>query len=158
MDKLLIQGGVALSGEVRVSGAKNAALPILCASILTAGTLRVRNVPQLRDVTTTLALLRQMGVEVSLDEKLGVGLVAAGVHHRVAPYELVKTMRASILVLGPLLARFGEARVSLPGGCAIGTRPVDLFIEGLTALGANIEIDGGYVNATAPEGGLTGGR
>jgi UDP-N-acetylglucosamine 1-carboxyvinyltransferase len=111
MDKLLIQGGVALSGEVRVSGAKNAALPILCASILTAGTLRVRNVPQLRDVTTTLALLRQMGVEVSLDEKLGVGLVAAGVHHRVAPYELVKTMRASILVLGPLLARFGEARV-----------------------------------------------
>jgi UDP-N-acetylglucosamine 1-carboxyvinyltransferase len=149
MDKLLIQGGVALSGEVRVSGAKNAALPILCASILTAGTLRVRNVPQLRDVTTTLALLRQMGVEVSLDEKLGVGLVAAGVHHRVAPYELVKTMRASILVLGPLLARFGEARVSLPGGCAIGSRPVDQHIKGLQALGAQIDIEHGYIRARA---------
>ncbi|HEY7760296.1 MAG TPA: UDP-N-acetylglucosamine 1-carboxyvinyltransferase [Burkholderiales bacterium] len=149
MDKLLIQGGVALSGEVQVSGAKNAALPILCASILTAGTLRVRNVPQLRDVSTTLALLRQMGVEVSLDEKLGVGLVAAGVHNRVAPYELVKTMRASILVLGPLLARFGEARVSLPGGCAIGSRPVDQHIKGLQALGAHIDIEHGYIRARA---------
>jgi UDP-N-acetylglucosamine 1-carboxyvinyltransferase len=149
VDKLLIQGGVALSGEVQVSGAKNAALPILCASILTAGTLRVRNVPQLRDVSTTLALLRQMGVEVSLDEKLGVGLVAAGVHNRVAPYELVKTMRASILVLGPLLARFGEARVSLPGGCAIGSRPVDQHIKGLQALGAHIDIEHGYIRARA---------
>jgi UDP-N-acetylglucosamine 1-carboxyvinyltransferase len=149
MDKLLIQGGVALSGEVPVSGAKNAALPILCASILTAGTLQVRNVPQLRDVTTTLALLRQMGVEVSRDEKLGVELVAAGVHHRVAPYELVKTMRASILVLGPLLARFGEARVSLPGGCAIGSRPVDQHIKGLQALGAHIDIEHGYIRARA---------
>jgi len=149
MDKLLIQGGVALSGEVPVSGAKNAALPILCASILTAGTLQVRNVPQLRDVTTTLALLRQMGVEVSRDEKLGVELVAAEVHHRVAPYELVKTMRASILVLGPLLARFGEARVSLPGGCAIGSRPVDQHIKGLQALGAHIDIEHGYIRARA---------
>ncbi len=149
MDKLLIQGGVALSGEVPVSGAKNAALPILCASILTAGTLQVRNVPQLRDVTTTLALLRQMGVEVSRDEKLGVELVAAEVHHRVAPYELVKTMRASILVLGPLLARFGEARVSLPGGCAIGSRPVDQHIKGLQALGAHIDIEHGYIRAHA---------
>ena len=149
MDKLLIQGGVALSGEVRVSGAKNAALPILCASILTAGTLRVRNVPHLRDVTTTLALLGQMGVEVSLDEKLGLGLIAAGLHHRVAPYELVKTMRASILVLGPLVARFGEARVSLPGGCAIGSRPVDQHTKGLQALGARIDIEHGYIHARA---------
>jgi UDP-N-acetylglucosamine 1-carboxyvinyltransferase len=149
VDKLLIQGGVGLSGEVRVSGAKNAALPILCASILTAGTLRVRNVPHLRDVTTTLALLGQMGVEVSLDEKLGLGLIAAGLHHRVAPYELVKTMRASILVLGPLVARFGEARVSLPGGCAIGSRPVDQHIKGLQALGARIDIEHGYIHARA---------
>jgi UDP-N-acetylglucosamine 1-carboxyvinyltransferase len=149
VDKLLIQGGVALSGEVRVSGAKNAALPILCASILTAGTLRVRNVPHLRDVTTTLALLGQMGVEVSLDEQLGVELVAAGLHNRVAPYELVKTMRASILVLGPLVARFGEARVSLPGGCAIGSRPVDQHIKGLQALGAQIDIEHGYIHARA---------
>ena len=149
MDKLLIQGGVALSGEVRVSGAKNAALPILCASILTAGTLRVRNVPHLRDVTTTLALLGQMGVEVSLDEKLGVELLAAGLHNRLAPYELVKTMRASILVLGPLVARFGEARVSLPGGCAIGSRPVDQHIKGLQALGAQIDIEHGYIHARA---------
>jgi UDP-N-acetylglucosamine 1-carboxyvinyltransferase len=149
VDKLLIQGGVGLSGEVRVSGAKNAALPILCASILTAGTLRVRNVPHLRDVTTTLALLGQMGVEVSLDEKLGLGLIAAGLHHRVAPYELVKTMRASILVLGPLVARFGEARVSLPGGCAIGSRPVDQHTKGLQALGARIDIEHGYIHARA---------
>ena len=149
MDKLLIQGGVALTGEVRVSGAKNAALPILCASILTAETLRVQNVPHLRDVTTTLTLLGQMGVEVSLDEKLGVGLSAAALHNRVAPYELVKTMRASILVLGPLIARFGEARVSLPGGCAIGSRPVDQHIKGLQAMGAGIDIEHGYIHARA---------
>jgi UDP-N-acetylglucosamine 1-carboxyvinyltransferase len=149
VDKLLIQGGVPLSGSVRVSGAKNAALPILCASILTGGTLRVQNVPHLRDVTTALSLLAQMGVEVSLDEKLGVDLSARALHHRVAPYELVKTMRASILVLGPLVARFGEARVSLPGGCAIGLRPVDQHIKGLEAMGAAIAIEHGYISARA---------
>ena len=149
MDKLVIQGGVALSGEVRISGAKNAALPILCASILTPETLRVQNLPHLRDVTTMLTLLGQMGVEVSLDEKLGVSLTAQHLHNRVASYELVKTMRASILVLGPLVARFGEARVSLPGGCAIGQRPVDQHTKGLEALGAEIEIERGYIHARA---------
>ncbi|MEO8003783.1 MAG: UDP-N-acetylglucosamine 1-carboxyvinyltransferase [Betaproteobacteria bacterium] len=149
MDKLLIQGGVPLTGEVRISGAKNATLPILCASLLTAETLSLQNVPHLRDVTTTLNLLGQMGVEVSLDEKLGVGLTAANVHNLSAPYELVKTMRASILVLGPMVARFGEARVSLPGGCAIGQRPVDLHIKGLQALGAKIDIEQGYILARA---------
>ena len=149
MDKLVIQGGIPLSGEVRVSGAKNAALPILCASILVPETLRVQNLPHLRDVTTMLTLLGQMGVEVSLDEKLGVSLDATSIEHRVAPYELVKTMRASILVLGPLVARFGEARVSLPGGCAIGQRPVDQHIKGLEALGAQIEIERGYIHARA---------
>ena len=149
MDKLLIQGGLPLSGEVRISGAKNAALPILCAAILTPETLHVQNVPHLRDVTTTLSLLGQMGVEVSLDESLGVGLSAANLHNRVAPYEMVKTMRASILVLGPLVARFGEARVSLPGGCAIGLRPVDQHIKGLQAMGAEIAIEHGYIHATA---------
>ena len=149
MDKLLIQGGVPLRGEVRVSGAKNAALPILCASILTGDTLQVSNVPHLRDVTTTLSLLGQMGVEVLLDEKLGIALSAAKLHNRVAPYELVRTMRASILVLGPLVARFGEARVSLPGGCAIGSRPVDQHIKGLQAMGARIDIAHGYIEARA---------
>jgi UDP-N-acetylglucosamine 1-carboxyvinyltransferase len=149
VDKLVIQGGVPLTGEVRISGAKNAALPILCASLLTSGTLRLQNVPHLRDVTTMLNLLAQMGVEVSLDEKLGVGLMAAKLHNLSAPYELVKTMRASILVLGPMIARFGEARVSLPGGCAIGQRPVDLHIEGLQAMGAQIDIEQGYILARA---------
>jgi len=149
MDKLCIEGGVPLQGEIRVSGAKNAALPILCSGILTADTLRVRNVPHLRDVTTTLNLLAQMGIDISLDEKLGVGLSGAGLANFVAPYDLVKTMRASILVLGPLLARFGEARVSLPGGCAIGMRPVDQHIKGLQALGAEIAIEQGYIHARA---------
>ena len=149
MDKLIIQGGVPLTGEVRISGAKNAALPILCAALLTPGTLRLQNIPHLRDVTTTLTLLAQMGVEVSLDEKLGVGLTAAKLHNLSASYELVKTMRASILVLGPLIARFGEARVSLPGGCAIGQRPVDLHIKGLQAMGAQIDIEQGYILAKA---------
>jgi len=149
VDKLVIQGGVPLTGEVRISGAKNAALPILCAALLTPETLRLQNVPHLRDVTTTLNLLAQMGVEVSLDEKLGVGLTAAKLHNLSAPYELVKTMRASILVLGPMVARFGEARVSLPGGCAIGQRPVDLHIKGLQAMGASIEIEQGYIHARA---------
>jgi len=149
VDKLVIQGGVPLTGEVRVSGAKNAALPILCAALLTPGMLRLQNVPHLRDVTTTLNLLAQMGVEVSLDEKLGVGLSAGKVHNLSAPYELVKTMRASILVLGPMIARFGQARVSLPGGCAIGQRPVDLHIKGLQSLGAQIDIEQGYILARA---------
>ena len=156
VDKLVIQGGVPLSGEVRISGAKNAALPILCAAILSADTLRVQNVPHLRDVTTMLTLLGQMGVAVSLDEKMGVELTAAGLANPVAPYELVKTMRASVLVLGPLLARFGEARVSLPGGCAIGQRPVDQHIKGLEALGADIRIEEGYIHASA--GRLRGAR
>ena len=149
MDKLRIEGGVPLEGEVRISGAKNAALPILCASILCTGTLRVQNVPHLRDVTTTLNLLAQMGVSLSLDDRLGVGLDARAMDNFVAPYDLVKTMRASILVLGPLLARFGRARVSLPGGCAIGMRPVDQHIKGLQALGAEITIEHGYVEARA---------
>jgi UDP-N-acetylglucosamine 1-carboxyvinyltransferase len=149
MDKLVINGGVPLSGEIRISGAKNAALPILCASLLTGETLQVQNVPHLRDVTTTLSLLGQMGVQVSLDDKGSVSLDASDLHNRVAPYELVKTMRASILVLGPLVARFGEARVSLPGGCAIGLRPVDQHIKGLEAMGAKIDIEHGYIHATA---------
>ena len=149
MDKLVINGGVPLSGEIRISGAKNAALPILCAAILTPQTLQVRNVPHRRDVTTKLSLLAQMRIEVSLDERLGVSLNAARLDNRVAPYELVKTMRASILVLGPLLARFGEARVSLPGGCAIGLRPVDQHIKSLQAMGAQINIEQGYIHASA---------
>ncbi len=156
MDKLCIEGGVPLNGEIRVSGAKNAALPILCGAILTADTLQVQNVPHLRDVTTTLTLLAQMGIEVALDEKLGVGLSGAGLSNFVAPYDLVKTMRASILVLGPLVARFGEAKVSLPGGCAIGMRPVDQHIKGLQALGAEITIEQGYIHAKA--GRLKGAR
>ncbi|MEW5942855.1 MAG: UDP-N-acetylglucosamine 1-carboxyvinyltransferase [Pseudomonadota bacterium] len=149
MFKLVIQGGVPLSGEVRISGAKNAALPILCAGLLTDETLRVGNVPHLRDITTMLELLAQMGVGVSVDEKMGVELDGRSIHNPAAPYELVKTMRASILVLGPLVARLGRARVSLPGGCAIGSRPVDLHIKGLEAMGAEIAIEHGYIEARA---------
>ena len=149
MDKLLIRGGAPLSGEVRISGAKNAALPIMCAALLSQSPLRLTNVPHLRDVTTLLTLLGGMGVAVSLDEKLGLELDAGRLHTPFAPYEMVKTMRASILVLGPLLARCGEARVSLPGGCAIGQRPVDLHIKGLQAMGAEIRVEHGYIIATA---------
>jgi UDP-N-acetylglucosamine 1-carboxyvinyltransferase len=149
MDKLLIRGGVPLSGEVRISGAKNAALPVMCAALLSAAPLRLANVPHLRDVTTLLNLLGGMGVAVSLDEKLGLELDAGRLHTPLAPYDLVKTMRASILVLGPLLARCGEARVSLPGGCAIGQRPVDLHIKGLQAMGADIRVEQGYIIARA---------
>ena len=149
MDKLLIHGGVPLAGEVRISGAKNAALPVMCAALLSAAPLRLANVPHLRDVTTLLNLLGGMGVAVSLDEKLGLELDAGRLHTPLAPYELVKTMRASILVLGPLLARCGEARVSLPGGCAIGQRPVDLHIKGLQAMGADIRVEHGYIIARA---------
>jgi len=149
MDKLVIEGGARLEGEIEVSGAKNAALPILTAALLTSEPLVVRNVPHLRDVTTMLTLLGQMGVTVALDDKLGVELCAAQLANPVAPYELVKTMRASVLVLGPLLARVGEARVSLPGGCAIGLRPVDQHIKGLQAMGATIAIEHGYMLARA---------
>jgi len=149
MDKLIIQGGVPLSGEIRVSGAKNAALPLMCAALLTDEQLTLSNVPHLRDVSTMLRLLAQMGVEVSLDDRLGLSLKAERLSDPLAPYDLVKTMRASILVLGPLLARCGEARVSLPGGCAIGTRPVDLHVKGLAALGAEISVEQGYIWAKA---------
>src|SRR5256886_6077092 len=149
MDKLIIQGGVSLSGEIRVSGAKNAALPLMCAALLTSEQLTLSNVPHLRDVSTMLRLLAQMGVEVSLDDRLGLSLRAEQLSDPFAPYDLVKTMRASILVLGPLLARCGEARVSLPGGCAIGTRPVDLHVKGLAALGAEISVEQGYISAKA---------
>ena len=150
MEKLAIEGGVALNGEVAISGAKNAALPILCAGLLTAEPLTISNVPHLRDVTTMLSLLGQMGMSISVDEKLGVELRAANIHHPEAPYEMVKTMRASVLVLGPLAARFGEARVSLPGGCAIGLRPVDQHLKGLQAMGAAITMDHGYMIVRAP--------
>ena len=149
MDKLVIQGGIPLHGEVRISGAKNAALPILCAGLLAEAPLRLTNVPHLRDVTTTLALLGHMGVQVCMDDNLCLELDASNIHTQEAPYEMVKTMRASILVLGPLLARFGHARVSLPGGCAIGSRPVDLHIKGLQAMGADIHIQHGYIEARA---------
>src|SRR5688572_2804761 len=145
MDKLLIEGGVPLNGEVEVSGAKNAALPILAASLLTQESLTITNVPHLQDVTTMLNLLAQMGVAISMDENRGVELIAGRITSPAAPYELVKTMRASVLVLGPLAARCGEARVSLPGGCAIGLRPVDQHIKGLQAMGAEIAIEHGYM-------------
>ncbi|ENO79534.1 UDP-N-acetylglucosamine 1-carboxyvinyltransferase [Thauera sp. 63] len=155
MDKLLIEGGARLSGEVAISGAKNAALPILCAALLTAEPVIFTNVPQLKDIGTLLALLGQMGVKV---ERAGdtVTLDASGLNNPVAPYEMVKTMRASILVLGPLVARCGEARVSLPGGCAIGARPVDQHIKGLQAMGAEVRVEHGYVHATVPR--LKGAR
>jgi UDP-N-acetylglucosamine 1-carboxyvinyltransferase len=148
MQKLSIRGGTPLSGEVRVAGAKNAALPILAASLLTAAPMRVRNVPQLNDVRTMVRLLERMGVKAQAGPH-EVLLDARMVAEPFAPYDLVKTMRASILALGPLVARFGEARVSLPGGCAIGERPVDLHIKGLTAMGADIAIESGYIHATA---------
>ena len=149
MDKLLIQGGNALSGEVAMSGAKNAALPILCASLLTADHLHLTNVPHLNDISTMLRLLGDMGVGVTMDGADGLVLDGNGLNNAVASYEMVKTMRASILVLGPLVARCGEARVSLPGGCAIGARPVDQHIKGLQAMGAEIKVEQGYVHAKA---------
>ena len=158
MDSLLIRGGRRLEGELAVSGAKNAALPILFSSLLVPGELALRNVPALQDVATSLKLLRLLGVGVQVDGGDGGRIVldASDVSSTTAPYELVKTMRASILVLGPLVARFGEARVSLPGGCAIGQRPVDQHIRGLEAMGAQIEIESGYVVARAPR--LRGAR
>ena len=155
MQKLSIQGGTRLSGEVRVAGAKNAALPILAASLLTASPVRISNVPQLNDVRTMIRLLERMGVHARTNE-LGVELDASAITEPFAPYDLVKTMRASILALGPLTARFGEARVSLPGGCAIGERPVDLHIKGLAAMGAHVSIEQGNIHATAQK--LKGAR
>ena len=150
MEKLVIQGGNGpLNGEIRVSGAKNAALPILCAGLLTADTLKLTNVPMLRDVATTQKLLQGMGVRVMTDNVHEFEITAASLDTLVAPYDLVKTMRASILVLGPTLARFGEATVSLPGGCAIGSRPVEQHIKGMVAMGAEISIEHGYVKARA---------
>ena len=148
MDRLSIDGGVPLEGEIRVSGAKNAALPILCASLLSADPLKLSNVPRLNDVRTMLSLLAQMGVRAERDDG-SLTLATAKIDSPLAPYERVKTMRASILALGPLLARCGEARVSLPGGCAIGLRPVDQHVRGLQALGAEIDLDHGYIDAKA---------
>lgn len=149
MQKLIIHGGTPISGEVQISGAKNAALPILCASLLTSETCIVTNVPSLNDTTTMLSLLEQMGVNVSIDKRSEISLTATNLSNLTAPYEMVKTMRASILVLGPMLARVGEAKVSLPGGCAIGLRPVDQHIKGLQAMGAEVSIEHGYIHAKA---------
>ena len=155
MDKLQIVGGKRLQGDIAISGAKNAALPILCAGLLTAGDLHLSNVPRLHDVRTMLKLLETTGLKIDLDDE-HVTMNGSAINNLVAPYELVKTMRASILVLGPLLARFGEAKVSLPGGCAIGSRPVDQHIQGLRAMGAEITIEGGYIHARATK--LKGAR
>lgn len=148
MDKLIIQGGGPLSGEIRISGAKNAALPILAAALLAENPVIIGNVPHLHDITTTMSLLGQMGVTLSVDEKVRVEVDSSTISSFRAPYELVKTMRASIIVLGPLLARFGKAEVSLPGGCAIGSRPVDIHLKGLEAMGATIRVEGGYIHAS----------
>ncbi len=158
MDKLIVTGGATLSGEIRISGAKNAALPIMAATLLADEPTTVRNVPHLRDITTTMELLGNMGVSLVVDEKLNIEVDTSTIKRFHAPYELVKTMRASILVLGPLLARFGRAEVSLPGGCAIGSRPVDLHIKGLQAMGAEILVEKGYINATIPGGRLRGAK
>ena len=149
MDKLIINGGSALNGEIRISGAKNAALPILASTLLASAPVTIRNVPHLHDITTTIELMGRMGVTVTVDEKLNLEIDPTTIDQFVAPYELVRTMRASILVLGPLLARYGQADVSLPGGCAIGSRPVNLHIQGLRAMGADIEVEGGFIRARA---------
>ena len=149
MDKLSITGGKRLDGEIRIAGAKNAALPILAATLLAQEPVTIRNLPHLHDVTTMIELLGRMGVSLLVGDKLSVEIDATTLDHCIAPYDLVKTMRASILVLGPLVARFGEAEVSLPGGCAIGSRPVDLHIRGLEAMGATITVEDGYIRAKA---------
>ncbi len=149
MDKLIATGGAPLKGEVRISGAKNSALPLMIASLLTEESLSISNIPHLQDITTTMELLGQLGVKLRVNEKMSIEADASGVSSVVAPYELVRTMRASILALGPLIARFGRAEVSLPGGCLIGSRPVNMHIKGLEALGAGITVDGGYIKATA---------
>ncbi|HAO31527.1 MAG TPA: UDP-N-acetylglucosamine 1-carboxyvinyltransferase [Candidatus Competibacter sp.] len=149
MSKLIINGGVPLRGELRASGAKNAVLPILAATLLADGPVTVRNVPHLQDVTTTMELLGRMGVDLVVDERMNIQVDPRSIQTFQAPYELVRTMRASILVLGPLVARFGQADVSLPGGCAIGSRPVNLHIKGLEAMGAEIKVENGYIRARA---------
>jgi UDP-N-acetylglucosamine 1-carboxyvinyltransferase len=149
MDKLRITGGNRLNGDVRISGAKNAALPILASTLLADGTMKISNIPHLRDITTMVSLLGRMGMTVTVDEQLMLETDTSTMNSYVAPYELVKTMRASVLVLGPLLARFGEADVSLPGGCAIGSRPVNLHIDGLRKMGADISVESGYIRARA---------
>ena len=156
MDKLIINGGKPLNGDVAISGAKNAALPIMAATLLASDNVTIANVPHLKDVTTMMELLGQLGAELIVDEKMNVQVDANHVNELVAPYELVKTMRASILVLGPMLARFGKADVSLPGGCAIGTRPVDLHLKALKAMGADIEVKNGYIKAECKRGRLQG--
>ncbi|WOJ94979.1 UDP-N-acetylglucosamine 1-carboxyvinyltransferase [Congregibacter variabilis] len=155
MDKLLIKGGARLEGELRISGAKNAALPILAATLLSDELVTIGNLPHLHDITTMIELLGCMGVGLTIDEKMSIEVDASTLSDCSAPYELVKTMRASILVLGPMVARFGKARVSFPGGCAIGSRPVDLHLRGLEAMGATIHVEGGYINASV-DGRLTG--
>ncbi len=157
MDKLIIAGGGRLDGEIRISGSKNSALPVLAATLLCDEKMKVCNLPHLQDITTMIELLGQMGVELVIDDRLNLEVEANTIKDLNAPYELVKTMRASILVLGPMLAHFGEAHVSLPGGCAIGSRPVDLHIHGLQALGADIQVEGGYVHAYS-KGRLKGNR
>ncbi|MBY0499024.1 MAG: UDP-N-acetylglucosamine 1-carboxyvinyltransferase [Nitrosomonas sp.] len=149
MQKLIIQGGVPLHGEITISGAKNAALPVLCAALLTEEFIKIKNVPALQDITTMLSLLTQMGINVTATNIPEISLSASTLTHLVAPYEMVKTMRAAILILGPLLARAGEANISLPGGCAIGLRPVDQHIKGLQVMGAEIHIKHGYIHARA---------
>jgi UDP-N-acetylglucosamine 1-carboxyvinyltransferase len=156
MAKIVITGGEVLNGEVQISGAKNAVLPILCATLLADAPIAIGNVPHLHDVTTTVELLGALGAQLTIDEKLTITVDPTHVNQTVAPYELVKTMRASILVLGPLLAKFGHAEVSLPGGCAIGSRPVDQHIRGLLALGADVVVENGYVKAKCDR--LKGGR
>ena len=148
MDKLLIEGQQSLSGSVRISGAKNSVLPMLCASVMVSdGQVELENVPHLQDVTTTTRLLTQMGISVTMDEFMDISLDPSTIHNLYAPYELVKTMRSSILVLGPLLAKYGEAKVSLPGGCAIGMRPVDMHLDALQKMGASISVENGYITA-----------
>ncbi|MGZ5043396.1 MAG: UDP-N-acetylglucosamine 1-carboxyvinyltransferase [Methylobacter sp.] len=149
MDKLIITGGKRLSGELRISGAKNAALPILAATLLSEAPVSLGNVPHLHDITTTMELLGRMGVHLTVDEKMNIEVDSSTINSFVAPYELVKTMRASILVLGPLLSRFGEAHVSLPGGCAIGSRPVDIHLNGMMKMGADITVENGFIHAKA---------
>ncbi|HEX4044274.1 MAG TPA: UDP-N-acetylglucosamine 1-carboxyvinyltransferase [Gammaproteobacteria bacterium] len=149
MEKLIIKGNIPLTGEIKISGAKNAALPILAASLLSNAPIQISNIPHLQDVTTIVSLLSQMGVRITLDERANIEVDASKLTSFNAPYELVRTMRASVLVLGPLLSRFGTAEVSLPGGCAIGTRPVDQHLKGLQAMGAEISIENGYIKAKA---------
>ncbi|MGH8086296.1 MAG: UDP-N-acetylglucosamine 1-carboxyvinyltransferase [Lysobacter sp.] len=149
MQKIVVQGGVPLTGEVQISGAKNAVLPILCATLLADAPVEISNVPHLHDVVTTAKLLAEIGAGISIDERYGITVDPTTVHSQVAPYELVRTMRASVLVLGPLLARYGHAEVSLPGGCAIGSRPVDLHIKGLQSLGAQVTVENGFIKARA---------